>query len=218
MVKRSHPVIWARHLLTGFDGYQVNPSDGSLTRDDRYAFQALSPDGSRGFLADADQWRLVDLDMEATLARFPQGIETRFTWSPDSAYFVVLSPERVLMLYDRDGQVIDSLIALGPDRRLWNLSWLAGESSGLLFSLYDPYQGRNPLYTADFQTRVITDHCVELVPYHDGQHESAAIGSADGAWIALIASDQPDRVQLLGESGRYDLIPYVGGFLGWSDP
>ncbi|MCU0496648.1 MAG: hypothetical protein MUF87_04765 [Anaerolineae bacterium] len=201
-------------FLTGFDGYRVDVSDGSMVTDDRFRVHALSPDGTRGFLPDADQWRLVDLTSEIPLADFPRGLETRFTWSLNSEQFVILTADRVLMLYDRDGRPVETMLTLGPDRRLWNLSWV-GERH-LLFSLYDPYQGRNPLYRVDLTTNTIVDLCVELVPYHDGQPESAVIGSPDGEWIAVIAADQPDRVHLISETARYDLMPYVGGFLGWT--
>jgi WD40 repeat protein len=199
------------------DLMRVSPFTQDVTETDLDPYIHLSPDLTRGVAPHFEGRALFDLESGEVVRRFPalpSGL-TVFAWTPDSSAFVTVEMadiERRLVLYNRDGGMIDTLYTFGEDQLLWNFRW-SPDGERLAFSLYDPYKNENFLYLGDRSGVIET--CIRLNNLHDGAFTSALAWSPDGTQLALLGFGNGLLIYDVNEDRLIHAGNYSGGLLGW---
>lgn len=188
-----------------------------------YPSIATSPDGTRAIMRAGGGLQLIDTTTGMTLATLPNTANgaLQTAWSPDSAMFAMtdlLDGMLSLRLYDADGSITDTILALEPERVLWNLRW-SPDGTRLALTTFDPQTDENRLHVVDLEARTVTDTCIPVVADIDGRFLAGIAWSPDSTRIAAITrqTSASPHVQIvsLADRSRYMLIPAAGRLLGW---
>lgn len=193
------------------DLVQVNPFIQEISESELDIYTHLSPDLTRGVAPHFEHLGLFDLEGDELLASFPSQPSgfTLFDWSTD--HLMTLDDSQ-LTLRDHNGEILEPVMTLSSEQRLWNFQWSGHKFA---FSLYDPYKNENFLYLGDVETRTITETCVRLNNLHDGVYTSSLTWSPDGSMLALIGYDSGLHIYDLNEKTMFQAAEYSGGLLGW---
>jgi hypothetical protein len=176
-----------------------------------YQLGRFSPDSTRAFYFDDQQWvlKLYDVENEMTLTTLAAS-EPPMVWLPDSSGFVTEVPanpeevnpiESTLTLFSRDGQPTETISVLGS----FGSASPSQDGNKLAFS------SANRLFIADLESRSVTDLCFEMKSHH---FERGIAWSPDNSHLVFTYDSHPIIVNT--DTLEMQILRYeTGEILGW---